>query len=161
MPRASQARAQPAGSTRRRARELLLRALYQAEVCGDRLAEVWPGVEGEERLPSETRAYAAEVCAVLIERLPEVDAAVRRHLEHWALERLGAIDRGVLRVATAELLAMRATPARVILDQAVLVARRFGGDDSGPFVNGILDRVARELRPGELEEGPRAKGRSA
>jgi N utilization substance protein B len=154
-------RAGTAGATRRRARELLLRALYQAEVCGDPLAEVWPAVLAEERLPSETEAYAGEVCGALAGRLAEVDAALRRHLEHWALERLGAIDRGVLRVATAELLAMRGTPARVILDQAVLVARRFGGDDSGPFVNGILDRVARELRPGELEQGPRAKGRSA
>jgi N utilization substance protein B len=138
--------------TRRRGRELVLRALYQAEVCGDRLAATWEGALAEVRLPSETRAYAGELCRAIEARSGEVDAALRRHLEHWSFERLGSIDRAVLRLAAAELLVLRDTPARVILDQAVDLARRFGGEESGPFVNGVLDRLARELRPGELKE---------
>jgi len=142
---------------RRRAREMLLRALYQSEVNGDPIDASWREVSDEERLPSETQAYAEDVRVVLADRLNEVDAVVRRHLEHWSLERLGATDRGVLRLATAELLAMRGTPARVVLDEAVDIARRYGRDESGDFVNGVLDRVARELRPGELESEARVR----
>jgi N utilization substance protein B len=152
------ARGSRAGATRRRARELVLRALYQAETCGDPLARTWETVLAEERLPSETRAYVTELCRVLEERRGEIDATVRRHLEHWSFERLGATDRGVLRLAVAELIAMPGTPARVILDQAVDIARKYGGEESGPFVNGILDRLAREARPGELEDGVPARG---
>ena len=146
---------------RRRARELLLRVLYQSEVCGDAIEPTWRQVEAEERLPSETHAYAEELGTVLGARLPEVDAIVRRYLEHWSLERLGVTDRGVLRLATAELLSMRGTPARVVIDEAVEIARKYGRDESGDFVNGVLDRVARELRPGELESGARVRGAQA
>jgi transcription antitermination protein NusB len=139
------------GTARRRGREVLLRALYQADVCGDALAATWEAAVAEERLPSEAGAYAAAVCRAVQERGAEVDAAVRRCLEHWSFERLAAIDRAVLRLAVTELVAMPATPARVVLDQAVEIATKFGGAESGPFVNGLLDRVAREVRPGELE----------
>ena len=142
---------------RRRARELLLRVLYQSEVTGDPLSATWTDVAAEERLPSETETYARDLCSVLGDRLSEVDALVRRHLDNWSLERLGATDRGVLRLATAELLVMRGTPARVVLDEAVDIARKFGRDESGDFVNGVLDRVARELRPGELESEARVR----
>jgi N utilization substance protein B len=145
---------------RRRARELLLRVLYQSEVAGDPLATTWSDVAAEERLPSETETYANDLCAVLSERASEVDALVRRHLDNWSLERLGATDRGVLRLATAELLVMRGTPARVVLDEAVDIARKYGRDESGDFVNGVLDRVARELRPGELESEARVRERT-
>lgn len=145
-------------SPRRRARELLLRVLYQSEVNSDPLDATWREVAEEERLPSETRAYAEDLCSVLDARLAEVDQVVRRHLENWSLERLGATDRGVLRLATAELLVMLGTPARVVLDEAVDIARKYGRDESGDFVNGVLDRVARELRPGELESEARVRG---
>lgn len=151
----------PAPSSRRRARELLFRVLFQSEACGDPVSATWGSVESEEHLPEDARAYAVELSRHLDERLPEVDAVVRRHLEHWSFERLMATDRGVLRLATAELLHMRGTPARVILDEAVDIARKFGQSGSGPFVNGVLDRVARELRPGELEEEAEVDGRGA
>lgn len=142
---------------RRRAREILLRVLYQSEVCGDPLESTWKDVASEEHLPSETETYAKDLCSILSERASEVDALVRRHLDNWSLERLGATDRGVLRLATAELLAMHGTPAKVVLDEAVDIARKYGRDESGDFVNGVLDRVARELRPGELESEARVR----
>ena len=69
---------------------------------------------------------------------------------HWELDRLAATDRSVLRIATAELLGRPGTPARVILDEAIEIARRFGSEESARFVNGVLDQVARTLRPGEV-----------
>lgn len=144
---------------RRRARAMLVRALYQAEVNADALASAWAEVGAEDRLPSEAQTYADALAGVLQERASEIDATIRRALEHWSFERLGATDRGVLRLGTAELLAMRGTPARVVLDEAVTLARTYGREESGPFVNGVLDRVARQLRPGELEESAELPGR--
>ena len=159
MRRTAAERGRP-GAARRRGREALLRALYQADICGDALAATWEAAAAAERLPSEALAYAADLCRAVQERGAETDAAVRRHLEHWSFERLSAIDRAVLRLAAAELTVMRGTPARVVLDEAVALAQKFGGAESGPFVNGLLDRLARQLRPGELEEGA-AAGRPA
>lgn len=139
---------------RRRARELLFRALYQSEICGDPLRQVWAETGGARQLPPDARRYADGLAASVGAKLPEVDAALRPELENWRLERLGATDRGVLRLAAGELLYEPGTPARVILDEAVEIAARYGGESSGRFVNGVLDRLARRLRPGELDASP-------
>ena len=92
---------------------------------------------------------AETVLGVLRERGEEVDDRIRRAAEHWELERLAATDRSVLRIAIAELIGRPGTPVRVVLDEAIEIARRYGGEESGRFVNGVLDRAARALRPSE------------
>ena len=87
---------------------------------------------------------------VLAHRGAEVDRELAQAAEHWPLERLAATDRSVLRVAVAELLGQLGTPARVVVDEAIEIARRYGSEDSGRFVNGVLDRLARRLRPDEF-----------
>jgi N utilization substance protein B len=136
---------------RRRAREAVFQALYQAEICEDTLAATWAGVPQRAQLPSDAQSYADELIRILSERLTEVDAALRPQLENWRLERLGTTDRGALRLGAAELLFVDGTPARVVLDEAVELASRFGGDASGAFVNGVLDRLARRTRPGDFQ----------
>ena len=81
---------------------------------------------------------------------PEIDARLREAAEHWSLERMAVIDRCVLRIATAELMAFPEVDAPVAIDEAVSVASEYGTDASGGFVNGILDRIARALRPNEF-----------
>ena len=88
--------------------------------------------------------------AALDSRREEVDEILRRSAEHWTLERIAATHRAVLRAAIAELLSRPGTPARVVLDEAIEVAKRFGAAESGRFVNGVLDRAAKLLRPGEF-----------
>lgn len=136
---------------RRRAREAVFQALYQADVCGDALPAAWEGVPERNQLPSDAKAYADALVRLLAERLTEVDAALRPQLENWRLERLGITDRGALRLGAAELLFVAETPSRVVLDEAVELASRFGGDASGAFVNGVLDRLARRTRPGDFQ----------
>jgi N utilization substance protein B len=138
-------------SPRRLARERIAKCLYQTEVCEDPLWETWENLDERRELPSDAKHYADELCRVLSERQPEIDALLRPHVKNWSFDRLGLIDREVMRLATAELLVMQGTPARVILDEAVDIAGKFGGEESGKFVNGILDQLARQLRPGELE----------
>jgi N utilization substance protein B len=126
------------------------RVAYQAERCGDAYAAAWRQVEAEEGLSGDQRELVEEVVQALAGRAAELDRAIEGAAEHWTLDRLSATDRSVLRAAVAELVARPGTPARVVIDEAIEIARKFGSDESGRFVNGVLDRIARALRPGEL-----------
>ncbi len=137
-------------SARRRARVLAFRVAYQCDVTGDAPLEVWRVLREEERLSQDQDELAADVVRDLALLGGEVDTALRGALDTWPLERLAATDRAVLRVAAAELRTRAGSPARVVIDEAIEIAREFGSDESGRFVNGVLDRVARTLRPGEL-----------
>jgi N utilization substance protein B len=137
-------------SARRRARELAFRIAYQADLTGDPYREVWSALREDETLSDDQAELVGDVVGVLEARASEVDAALQQAAEHWPIVRLAATDRSVLRSAIAELMVRGGTPARVVLDEAIEIAKRYGSEESGRFVNGVLDRVARQLRPGEL-----------
>jgi N utilization substance protein B len=142
----------PATGARRRAREVAFRVAYQADIAGDDYAAAW-GLrrEAEERLTADQLELVEDVVGALVARGDEVDASLRGALgERWALARLAATDRAVLRIALAELLARPGSPARVVLDEAIEIARTYGSEESGAFVNGVLDHAARALRPTEF-----------
>lgn len=135
---------------RRRARELAFRVAYQSDLTHDGYAATWAAMREEERLSEDQRVLVEDVVGLLEARAAEVDAALAGACAHWPLERLAATDRSVLRAAVAELMARPGTPAPVVLDEAIEIARRYGSEESGAFVNGVLDQVARRLRPGEM-----------
>jgi transcription antitermination protein NusB len=85
----------------------------------------------------------ADLAAQAVAGLPEFDARVTRLAEHWRFERVGVVERNILRLALAEL-AEGATPVRVVIDEAIKLAHWFAGARSPAFVNGVLDAVARE-----------------
>lgn len=79
-----------------------------------------------------------------VERHEEIDDTIRRHLQHWRLERMPTVDRTILRLATYELLATP-TPPAVVIDEALELARRFSNDEAVQFVNGVLDAAHKEI----------------
>lgn len=135
---------------RRRAREVAFRVAYQADATGDGFFETWQARRGEEKLNADQVELVDDVIRHLERSRAEVDAALTNAARHWKLERLSATDRSVLRVAVSELMCRPGTPARVVLDEAVEIARTYGSEESGRFVNGVLDPLARRVRPGEL-----------
>jgi N utilization substance protein B len=137
-------------SARRRAREAAFRVAYQADIASDSYAEAWRSRRDEERLSEDQSELVGDLVKVLDSRASEVDAALVAAAAHWPLERMAATDRSVLRTAVAELMGRAGTPARVVIDEAVDIARRYGSDASPAFVNGVLDHVARALRPDEF-----------
>ena len=139
-----------AGSGRRRAREVAFRLAYQADVMGESLEADTATASGEDDLGADQAELVGDILRVLRGRAEEVDALVRAAARNWEMDRLAATDRSVLRIATAELIGRPGTPARVILDEAIEIARRYGSEESARFVNGVLDHVARALRPGEV-----------
>jgi N utilization substance protein B len=137
-------------SSRRRAREVAFRVTFQADVASDSYAEAWRSRQDEEHLSEDQSALVEDVVRTLETQGAEVDRCLEESAEHWPLARLSATDRSVLRAAVAELMSRPGTPVRVVLDEAIEIAKRYGSEESGRFVNGVLDRVARRLRPTEF-----------
>ncbi len=98
------------------------------------------------RISDRYRGYLSTLLELLAESLPEIDATLREHLSNWRLERLSAIDRGILRIGAAELLYRDDVPPAVAIHEAIQLAQRYGSAESGRFVNGVLDAVAHAVR---------------
>lgn len=146
---------------RHQSRQVALQALYAVDVV-DRLRssaspteeETFEGVAANFDLPEGARAFAKQLVAGVSAHRDALDVRISEHAKNWRLSRMAAVDRNVLRLAVYELEHCD-TPASVILDEAVELARRFGDDPSPAFVNGVLDAVARSLRGAELDSQPR------
>lgn len=134
---------------RQLARVLAFRIAYAADLTGDAPGQAAARTLEDEELSADQRELIGDVVRVLETRVAEVDAALAA-VSSWPLGRMSATDRAVLRCAAAELMARPGTPVPVVLDEAIRIARAYGSDDSGAFVNGVLDQVARGLRPGEV-----------
>jgi N utilization substance protein B len=117
---------------RRDARERALKELYRLEITGDS----WSASESEPLDP-----LAATIVRTVMARQGEIDALLEKTVEHWSLARLALIDKLVLRIGVAELLHLPETPPKVVIDEAVEIAKKFSTEKSGSFVNGVLDRI--------------------
>ena len=140
-------RADAAG--RRRAREAALQMLYQWEVgrtsAFEAIETYWPARDNGSDLPEAHREFANGLVRGTIGRVEEIDRLLASHAQNWRVERMAVLDRLVLRLATYELLAEPETPAKVVLNEAIELARAYSGDEAVGFVNGVLDAVRREL----------------
>lgn len=120
-----------------------MQALYRSEVVDNGLEEARREL-GEAAIPKEVRDYASRLLDLVSGNRDEIDRTLRQALTRWDLKRLAVIDRCVLRIGVAELLFEPDVPTRVALDEAIEMAKEFGSSESGRFVNGVLDRVARD-----------------
>ena len=142
----------PPRSTRHRSREAALQVLYAIDLAREQVAETSEAARAEEsfervaahfELPEGARAFAKELVTGVCRQRQALDARLAAHSQNWRIERMAAVDRNALRIAVYEILHTD-TPAAVAIDEAVELARRFAGERSPGFVNGILDSVARE-----------------
>lgn len=133
-----------ASSSRRYGRELALQALYGTEVGkrppSEMLAELLARDEA-----SEGRAFVRDLVLGTLENAGESDAIIAPLLEGWTLERLPTIDRLVLRMSVFELTHRKETPPPVVINEAVELAKKFSTEDSGRYVNGVLERVRQQV----------------
>jgi transcription antitermination protein NusB len=134
---------------RRAAREAALQMLYQCEVgragAFEAIASYWPSREAEGALDDSYRDFADGLVRGTLARVAEIDALLSTHARNWRVERMAVLDRLVLRLGTYELLAEPDTPARVVINEAIELARRFSGEEAAAFVNGVLDAVRKHL----------------
>ena len=141
----------PPRESRHRAREAALQMLYQWEVGKVSMYEVrqtfW--VADADRggtLPDSMRAFATTLASGVADKVAELDPLIMEAAEHWRIERMNVMDRLVLRLAVYEFLHERATPAKVIINEALELARTFSGDEAVRFINGVLDAIRHKLQ---------------
>ncbi len=155
--------------TRRKGREGALQILYQLEAIAEEKREDLPrGVKAPrsralhtergavdaaisdffENFDADDRAksFTTDLVWGVVDHAESVDGTIREASPKWRIERMGMVDRNVLRLATFECLHRADVPLRVILDEAIEIARRFGSEDSASFVNGVLDTVGKHVR---------------
>jgi transcription antitermination factor NusB len=137
-------------SSRRKGREFVLQMLFQEDISGSSPDEVRRLFWRTHSTDSETRRFTEVLFSKSLDERSHVDELIKRHARNWALDRMAAVDRNILRMAVSELL-VGETPAIVVIDEAIEVARKFSTADSTEFVNGVLDSIRKELA-GEMKE---------
>ncbi len=99
---------------------------------------------------AETRGFAEDLYRVATSRAVEIDALIEEHSKNWRLERMPVVDRSLLRAGIAEMLGFPKTPAAIVINESLEVARRYAAPESVNFLNGVLDAVARDLLKARL-----------
>jgi N utilization substance protein B len=135
-------------SRRRQAREFALQILYQGEAGGEPLEAGIAAFWESQGLPApDVRAFAEELVRGAERHREELDERIRTASEHWDPQRMAALDRAILRLAIFELLHREDIPPKVSINEYIEIAKKYSTEDSGSFVNGILDRIWREQTP--------------
>jgi transcription antitermination protein NusB len=132
--------------TRRKSRELAMQMLFQGDLGKQKPEEVeelfW---ESREDVDDETRGFATDIHRLATTREDEVDKLIEKHAQNWRLERMATVDRNLLRAATAEMLGFPKTPAAVIINETLEIAKRYAAPESMNFLNGVLDAIGQDL----------------
>jgi N utilization substance protein B len=132
--------------TRRKSRELTMQMLFQGDLGKQTPDEVrtlfW---RSRDDVDAETRGFAEDLYRVAEARQPEIDALIESHAQNWRLERMAFVDRNLLRTAVAEMLEFPNTPAAIVINESLEIARRYAAPESVQFLNGVLDAIARTL----------------
>lgn len=135
--------------TRRLGRELALQALYAVDLNPVEprrlLADFWENNPS----PADTRIYAEKLLTGVLEHREELDLLIKDKARHWALSRMARVDLNLLRLAAYELLRCNDVPKKVIINEAIEIAKKYGSEDSPAFINGILDVI--EIPDGKAE----------
>lgn len=147
--------------SRRKARALALQVLYAQDLAAgaaDDGVETY-GDRFELDVDGDAREFAQVLVRAATQDAAAVDVAITAASRNWRLERMARVDRNILRLAVGELLHVRETPVKVVINEAVELAKRFGTAESPAFVNGVLDRAAQGLgRRDEAQESPPDEG---
>jgi N utilization substance protein B len=132
--------------SRRKSRELTMQMLFQGDLGKQKPEEVerlfW---ESRDDVDDETRGFADDLFRVATQREDKVDKLIQKHAKNWRLERMPAVDRNLLRAAVAEMLGFPKTPAPIVINETLEIAKRYAAPESLQFLNGVLDAIGREL----------------
>lgn len=128
---------------RRKSREYALQMLYQYDVS-HQSAGLAEGFWADKEVPENIMEFADSIVDGVIENLDMIDDKIRLSASNWSIDRMAVVDRNILRMAVFELFYIKDIPVKVTINEAIEIAKRFGEEESGSFVNGILDRIVRD-----------------
>ena len=132
---------------RRQAREFALQTLYLSDVARLDIADAYAIVSSTSSLDAKSQLFARELLNGAATHRPEIDERIVAIAQNWALDRMAAVDRNLLRLASYELLYCPETPVNVIIDEALEIGKVFSSSDSSKFLNGILDKIKEHRTP--------------
>ena len=130
---------------RRSSRELALKFLYQFELNEGDLDEQIKLFLERNSSQEDVANFMKELVVSLIDKIEEIDEIIQKFSDHWILDRMTVIDRNILRMGACELLFNFSTPPKVVINEAIDIAKKYGNEDSPEFINGILDKVYKEI----------------
>jgi len=126
---------------RTRSRELALQILYQADLREGELKKILPDFWKDNPVPDDVSEFTERLVHGTLTHKKLIDKKIQKYAENWTLERMAVIDRNILRMASFEMLYMDDVPPKVSINEAVDIAKKYGDEQSGSFVNGILDKI--------------------
>ncbi len=144
-------------SKRRDGREAAVQYLYQLDIHGDGQADLRADFWAIRETPGKARAFAEELIAGVTAHRAELDERITRFAKNFTLARINVVDRNILRLAIYEMFYNLDVPPVVAINEAIEVAKKFGGEDSGKFVNGLLDKVKTEVTRPLRDARPHSK----
>jgi len=130
---------------RRLSRELTLKFLYQFELTGGELDEQIKLFLKQNSSKDDVESFMRGLVFSLLDKVKEIDEVIQKYSDHWVLDRMTVIDRNILRMGVCELLFDFSTPPKVVINEAIDIAKKYGNEDSPEFINGILDKVFKEI----------------
>ena len=122
-----------------------MQALYQIDLSGGDPENALLSVSSEEKFPPETIAFAKSLLDSVISSKNRIDGEISKNLDAWQIQRLSIVDKNILRVAVCEMISDDKTPFSAVINEAVELAKKFGGMESKKFINGVLSSVAKNL----------------
>lgn len=136
---------------RTKAREYALQILYAIDITKEDpvtcIERFW---DSTDETSGDVKEFTGEIVTGVSDKRDDIDKLISKHATNWQLDRMAVIDRNVLRLATYELLFREDIPPKVSINEAIDIAKKFGGNDSGKFVNGVLDKINKtESRKGK------------
>ena len=131
---------------RREARELVLKSLYCWEISGKKPDEVFSDLVSQIELDNSSKLFSRELFKKVIEHQKEIDELIKKNVQHWDFSRIAVVDKNILRIGICELLYLDDIPIKVSLDEAIELAKKYSSEDSGSFVNGVLDAIAKKVK---------------
>jgi len=142
---------------RRKARECALQILFQLEFNAGDPRDLVKVYWEHQKASREVRAYGTWIVETILGHGAEIDKAIQSASKNWRLARMAVVDRNILRIAVCELLYEPALVPAIVMDEAIEIAKRYSGEESAVFVNGVLDAVVRGLKGTPAKPGGRAK----
>ena len=138
--------------TRREGREAAVQFLYQLDSNATPFEELFPifwelrsGVDGKDIVPALTRVFTEDLARGVLAHREEIDVKIQSYTQNFELRRIAVVDRNILRLGIYEMTHSNEVPPVVVINECIEIAKRFAGEDSGRFINGVLDRYRKEL----------------
>jgi len=143
---------------RRRSREYALQLLFQMDLAPDDTDIVLQRFWDDKKVSPAIREFAEQIVKGTVEHRDAIDEVISSSALNWRISRMAVVDRNILRMSVYEFIFHAEIPRIVIIDEGIEIAKKFGNDESGPFVNGILDAIRTRLEGGTLRLPPELEG---